>query len=74
MYVMMLFALVLTGEPAKPILPITRPEVGYYINESLCKADLKKQVTQFASSLPESSYISSKCVKITGPVETGEPA
>lgn len=73
MYVMILFALVLTGEPARPILPVTRPDVGYYINDELCQADMKKQVTQFASGLPKDTLIASKCVKIIGPVVTGEP-
>lgn len=74
MYVMMLFALVLTGDPAKPMLPVTRPDIGYYLNEETCQADLKKQVTQFASGLPKDAYIATKCVKISGPVEVGEPA
>lgn len=74
MYVMILFALVLTGEPERPMLPITRPDIGYYINEEMCKADLRKQVTEFATNLPEGTYIASKCVKIVGPVETGNPS
>lgn len=74
MYVMILFALVLTGQPAKPILPVTRPDIGYYISEEVCQADMKKQITQFASGLPQDTLIASKCVKIVGPVEVGEPA
>lgn len=74
MYVMILFALVLTGQPAKPILPVTRPDIGYYANEELCQADMKAQVTVFASGLPDNTFIATKCVKINGPVVTGNPA
>lgn len=74
MYVMILFALVLTGEPAKPMMPVTRPDIGYYLNEDLCEADMKNQLKVFASGLPDNTFIATKCVKISGPVIIGEPA
>ena len=73
MYVLILFAGFLTGNPDQPLKPITRPDIGYYQTEELCKADGVAQLKRFIAGLPtEPEVLAAKCVKITGP--EGTPA
>jgi hypothetical protein len=68
MWVMILFAVFLTGAKSEPIVAITRPQIGYYPSEQSCLADREKQVSAFLSGMTEEPYdIAGKCVKITGP-------
>lgn len=74
MYVMILFAIVMTGQPEQPIAPITRSEIGYYNSREMCEADVKSQGMKFLAGLKgiEVSLMASKCVLVKGP--EGTPA
>lgn len=74
MYVMILFAIVLTGQVEQPIAPITRSEIGYYGSREACEADVKSQGNKFLSGLGklEVAMFASKCVLVKGP--EGTPA
>lgn len=74
MYVMILFAIVMTGDMEQPIAPITRSEIGYYGSRETCEADVNKQGMKFLSGLGklEVGLFASKCVMVKGP--EGTPA
>lgn len=74
MYIMILFAVVMTGQPEQPVAPITRGEVGYYGSREMCEADVKAQGTKFLAGLGklEVAMFASKCVMVKGP--EGTPA
>lgn len=74
MYVMILFAIVMTGDVEQPVAPITRSEIGYYGSREVCEADVKAQGTKFLAGLGklEVGMFASKCVLVKGP--EGTPA
>lgn len=74
MYIMILFAIVSTGDLDQAFVPITRSEVGYYMSREACEADVKSQGTKFLGGLNklEVAMFASKCVMVKGP--EGTPA
>jgi hypothetical protein len=68
MWVLVFFAMFVTGEKENPIVAITRPEIGYYISQESCELDRQKQAKAFLSEMPvEPVDLVGRCVKITGP-------
>lgn len=74
MYVLVIFAVVMTGQPEQPVAPITRGEVGYYNSREMCEADVNKQGMNFLAKIGklEVALMASKCVLVKGP--EGTPA
>lgn len=74
MYVLVIFAVVMTGQPEQPVAPITRSEVGYYSSRDMCEADVKSQGMKFLAGLSglNIALFASKCVMVKGP--EGTPA
>lgn len=73
MYTLVLVAILTSNNPDAPIQLLTRPSVGYYVNEEFCRADGANQLKKFVAELPsDPKLLAAKCVKITGP--EGNPA
>ena len=70
MYVLILFAVVMTGPPEESAIPITPSTVGYYQTIEACEADTKRKGSRFIFDLQDMgvniAMFASKCVEVKG--------
>lgn len=71
MYALILFAVMMTGDPKDPVVALTRDKVDYYLTKESCELNAKREGMTFLAGLPNDvAMFASKCVEIKGPVGT----
>lgn len=72
MWVLIVFALIPTGNAEHPLQPLTRAQVVSYTSKEACNADAGKEAKKWVEGLPvEPLLIAGKCVEITGKAAEG---
>lgn len=68
MYVLVVFAVVMTGDAQEPFIPVTRNPIGYYQSEEACKSDINRQGAIFLAEFGglEIGLSAAKCVEVKG--------
>jgi hypothetical protein len=73
MYVLVLVAVIATGDKNNPVWPMTPPTTHTYQTLEACKLDAEVQVYQYWASIDEKLMgIGGKCVEVLGPA--GDPS